>query len=111
MVIAFSLTTFFISKQWGDMDTMMVPMLTRMYGEDNNGYTINSINTWLCMPLPTMLAAFTGPMETFSVIMPVRPPAIVSDCSPSPTLSNRAIALGWGAPSPGRSATTPIAAL
>ena len=61
MVISFSLTTFFVSKQWGDMDSLSVPMLTRMFGEDVPAVLINSINTWMCMFLAPALAAFTGP--------------------------------------------------
>lgn len=34
MVICFSLSVFFVSKQWGDMDSMLIPFLERYYGED-----------------------------------------------------------------------------
>ena len=70
MVISFSLTTFFVSKQWGDMDSMSVPHLTRMFGEEAPGVLINSINTWMCMFLAPTIAAFTGPKEAFKVMMP-----------------------------------------
>jgi hypothetical protein len=70
MVIAFSLSTFFVSKLWGDMDTMMPPQMTRMYGVDTPAYTINSINTWGCMFFAPVVAGLTGPKEAFAVIMP-----------------------------------------
>ena len=70
MVISFSLTTFFVSKLWGDMDTMMPPQMTRMYGVDTPAYTINSINTWGCMFFAPVVAGLTGPKEAFTVIMP-----------------------------------------
>merc|ERR1719498_282065 len=71
MVISFSLSTFFVSKLWGDMDTMMPPQMTRMYGVDTPAYTINTINTWGCMLFAPVVAGLTGPKEAFTVIMPV----------------------------------------
>ena len=70
MVVSFSLSTFFVSKLWGDMDTMMPPQMTRMYGVDTPAYTINSINTWGCMLFAPVVAGLTGPLEAFRVIMP-----------------------------------------
>ena len=32
MVITFSLSVFFVSKQWGDMDTMLIPFVERYFG-------------------------------------------------------------------------------
>jgi hypothetical protein len=33
-VICFSLCSFFVSKQWGDTETMLIPFLERHFGED-----------------------------------------------------------------------------
>lgn len=70
MVISFSVSTLFVSKLWGDMDTMMPPQMTRMYGVDTPAYTINTINTWGCMLFAPVVAGLTGPKEAFTVIMP-----------------------------------------
>eukprot|EP01047_Picozoa_sp_COSAG01_P055156 COSAG01_NODE_6109_length_3845_cov_11.171116_3_plen_485_part_00 len=69
-VICFSLCTFFVSKQWGDTATMLIPFLERHYGEDVPAYTIHSINLWGCLLLPPLVGAVSGAAETFSVILP-----------------------------------------
>eukprot|EP01043_Picozoa_sp_COSAG02_P005686 COSAG02_NODE_155_length_33066_cov_32.167562_30_plen_562_part_00 len=69
-VMCFSLSVFFVSKQWGDMDTMLIPFLERYYGEDIPAYTIHSLNLWGCLLLPPIVGALTGKHETFVVILP-----------------------------------------
>ena len=69
-VMCFSLSVFFVSKQWGDMDTMLIPFLERYYGEDTPAYTIHSLNLWGCLLLPPIVGALTGKYETFAVILP-----------------------------------------
>eukprot|EP01051_Picozoa_sp_SAG22_P013770 SAG22_NODE_1581_length_4066_cov_1.922107_3_plen_456_part_00 len=69
-VIGFSLMTFFVGKQWGDMSTMMIPFLIRYFGENVPAYTIHSVNLWGCLLLPPAVAAATGGHEAFAVILP-----------------------------------------
>ena len=72
MVMFFSLCTLMVSKQWGDMDQMMPPQITRMYGYDTwiDPFNVSSLNTIGCLAFAAVVAAFTGPKEAFSVIMP-----------------------------------------
>jgi hypothetical protein len=70
MVIAFSWATFFVSKQWGDMDSLMPVQMVRMYGVDTPAYSVSAINTVGCTLFAATVAAFTGPKETFAVMLP-----------------------------------------
>ena len=70
VVVCFSLATFFVSKQWGDTETMLIPFLERHFGENVPIYTIHSINLWGCLLFPPLVGALTGARETFSVILP-----------------------------------------
>ena len=68
----FSLCTLMVGKQWGDMDQMMPPQITRMFGYDTwvDPFIVSSLNTNGCLFFAAVVAAFTGPKEAFSVIMP-----------------------------------------
>ena len=68
--LAFTAAVFLISKQWGDMDTLLPAFLERHFGEDVPIYTIHSINLWMCLPGPPLAAALTSHLETFRVILP-----------------------------------------
>lgn len=68
--LCLALCLLWTSKQWGDMDQLMPAFLERYYGEDVPIYTIHSINMWVCMVGPWIVAALTSHVETFRVIMP-----------------------------------------
>jgi hypothetical protein len=68
--LVFSLCLFGLSKQWGDMDQLLPPFLERYFGEAVPYYAIASINMWVCMILPSLIAALTSHLEPFVVMMP-----------------------------------------
>jgi len=93
-VVIFSLSIFFVAKQWVEYETILPAFLERTYGEDVPIYTIMSINLWGCMFLPPVVAALTGDRETFRVMLPGM---LVMAASPvflviSPTVSS---AVAW----------------
>jgi len=65
-----SLSVFMVSKQWGDMEQVMPAFLERNFGEDVPYYRINSINLWMCLVFPPIVAATTSHIETFKVMLP-----------------------------------------
>eukprot|EP01043_Picozoa_sp_COSAG02_P006463 COSAG02_NODE_184_length_30545_cov_128.634402_8_plen_420_part_00 len=74
MVIMASACTFFVGLQWGFSETLMPQFLTREYGEGEEGaryvYRIHSINLWGCVIGPPLVAALSGHLEAFGVLMP-----------------------------------------
>jgi hypothetical protein len=60
----------FVSLQWGDMETLLLPFLERHYGENVPIYLIHSINLWGCVIGPPLVAAYTANYEAFRVIKP-----------------------------------------
>ncbi|KAL1500034.1 hypothetical protein AB1Y20_012711 [Prymnesium parvum] len=66
----FSACLFFISKQWGDMDQLLPPYLERHHGLNTPIYAIHSINMWVCMLAPSLIAVCTAHLNDFSVILP-----------------------------------------
>ena len=68
--LTFTAAVFLISKQWGDMDSLLPPYLERHFGEGVPIYTIHSINLWVCLPGPPIAAALTSHIETFRVMLP-----------------------------------------
>jgi hypothetical protein len=73
-VIVASTCTFFVGLQWGFSETLMPQFLTREYGEGEDGaryvYRIHSINLWGCVLGPPLVAAMSGHLEAFGVLMP-----------------------------------------
>ena len=65
-----SVCLFWISKQWGDMDQILPPFLERNYGEAVPYYAIHSINMWVGMVGPSVVAALTTHLEAFEVMLP-----------------------------------------
>lgn len=59
-----------LSKQWGDMDQLLPAFLERHYGATAPIYTIHSINMWVCMLGPSLVASLTGHLEAFTVMLP-----------------------------------------
>lgn len=52
------------------MDQLLPAFLERNYGEGVPYYAIASINMWICMLLPSLIAALTSHLETFAVLLP-----------------------------------------
>lgn len=58
-----SVCCFWISKQWGDLDQLLPAYLERQFGESVPVYRVHSINMWICMLGPSLVAGLTSHIE------------------------------------------------